>query len=87
MSMWTAIIVIVGIYCITELIKARYRARHGITTDAMGNERPVEQENTELRREIEDLRERLKVLERIATDDREAKRLTAEIEKLRDEEE
>ncbi|MBN9506485.1 MAG: hypothetical protein J0I69_10700 [Altererythrobacter sp.] len=84
MSFWTAIVVIVAIVAVTEVMKAKHRARHGITTDHMGNEKPLMRENTELKREIEDLRERVKVLERIATEDRDTKRLSAEIESLRD---
>jgi len=38
----------------------------------------------ELEREVEDLRERIHVLERIATEDTESKRLSAEIESLRE---
>jgi hypothetical protein len=38
----------------------------------------------ELEREVEDLRERVKVLERIATDGRDTRRLSDEIEKLRE---
>jgi hypothetical protein len=38
----------------------------------------------ELEREVEELRERVKVLERIATDGRETRLLSDEIEKLRD---
>jgi len=84
MSFWTAIVVIVAIVAVTEVMKAKHRARHGITTDHMGNEKPLMRENTELKREIEDLRERVKVLERIATEDRDTRRLSAEIESLRD---
>ena len=84
MTFWTALVVIVAIIAVTELIKAKHRARHGITTDHMGNETAVERENGELKREVEDLRERIKVLERIATEDREMKRLSSEIESLRD---
>jgi hypothetical protein len=39
----------------------------------------------ELEREVKELRERVKVLERIATDGRETRLLSDEIEKLRDE--
>ena len=84
MSMWTAIVVIVAIIGLTEIFKAKHRARHGITTDMMGNETPVMRENSELKRELEDLRERIKVLERIATEDRDTKQLSAEIERLRE---
>jgi hypothetical protein len=85
MTLWTAIVVIVAIICVTELIKARHRARHGITTDMMGNEKPIAPPtNPALEREVEELRERVKVLERIATEDRETKLLSAEIESLRE---
>lgn len=84
MTMWTAIVVIVAIFCLAEVLKAKHLARHGIITDSMGNEMPLVQENDELKREIEDLRERIKVLERIATEDRESKLLSVEIEKLRE---
>jgi hypothetical protein len=83
MSLGTAFVVIVAIICMTELIKAKYRARHGITRDAMGNETPAARESTELQREVEELRERIKVLERIATEDTEVKRLSSEIDSLR----
>ena len=87
MSFWTAVVVIVAIIALTEVLKAKYRAKHGIstTTDLMGNEsHHAPQVNRELEREVEELRERVKVLERIATEDRETKRLSAEIESLRE---
>lgn len=85
MSFWTAVVVIVAIIGLTEIIKTKYRARHGITTDMMGNEKPIAPPtNPALEREVEELRERVKVLERIATEDRETKRLSAEIESLRE---
>ena len=85
MSFWTAIVVIVAIIAVAEVLKAKHRARHGITTDMMGNEKPVAPPtNPALEREVEELRERVKVLERIATEDTETKRLSAEIESLRE---
>lgn len=85
MSFWTAIVVIVAIIAVAEVIKSKHRARHGITTDMMGNEKSVAPpHNPALEREVEELRERVKVLERIATEDRETKRLSAEIESLRE---
>ena len=87
MSFWTAIVVIVAIIAVAEVLKAKHRARHGITTDVMGNEKPIAPPtNPALEREVEELRERVKVLERIATEDRETKRLSAEIESLRESE-
>jgi cell division protein FtsL len=87
MSFWTAIVVIVAIIAVAEVLKTRHRARHGITTDMMGNEKPIAHEqpaNPALEREVQELRERIKVLERIATEDTETKRLSAEIESLRE---
>ena len=85
MNLWTAIVVIVAIIAVTEVLKAKYRARHGITTDVLGNEKPIAPPtNPALEREVEQLRERVKVLERIATEDRETKLLSAEIESLRE---
>ena len=84
MTFWTAVVIIVALGCLAEVLKTMYRAKHGITTDMMGNEKPLERENRELTREVEDLRERLHVLERIATEDRETKLLSAKIESLRD---
>ncbi|KWV90851.1 hypothetical protein [Erythrobacter sp. YT30] len=72
------------------------KARAGIITDEDGNEtlaRPDPSSNLDAiedaRREIEALRERVKVLERIATDNntlsaREQARIASEIEALRD---
>lgn len=77
-----AVVIIVAIIGYTEVQKAKHRARHGITTDVMGNEKPVLPD--EVKREVEELRERVKVLERIATDDPESRRLSAEIESLRE---
>ena len=85
MNLWTAIVIIVAIIAVAEVMKAKHRARHGITTDMMGNEKPVAPPtNPALEREVEELRERVKVLERIATEDRDTKRLSAEIESLRE---
>ena len=77
-----AVVIIVAIVAVTEVLKAKYRARSGITTDIVGNEKPMVPD--EVRREVEELRERVKVLERIATEDRETKLLSAEIESLRE---
>ena len=90
MSFWTTLIVIVAIIALTEVIKSKHRAENGISRDFLGNEEHRPKEDPETRREIEELRERIKVLERIATDGnsidaKETKRIAAEIEALRDE--
>ena len=85
MNLWTAVVIIVALVCFAEIIKSRHRTKAGITTDMMGNEKPIAPPvNPALEREVEELRERVKVLERIATEDRETKLLSAEIESLRE---
>jgi DNA-directed RNA polymerase subunit L len=84
------VILILGIVAITAFARvqrARYQAQHGIVEDRKGRvqllDRPSPRE-VELQKEVEDLKERIQVLERIATDGRPAKALAAEIESLRD---
>ena len=92
MSFWTAVVVIVAIGCITELLKTRYRARHGIVADERGNESAAHaRQDPVLLHEVKELRERIKVLERIATDANtttalETRRVADEIEALRNRE-
>jgi hypothetical protein len=78
----TAVVLIVLISAIAGVLRARYRAQSGIIADKQGNESYIERSDPEKDREIEELRERVKVLERIATDP--ARRTAEEIEKLRD---
>ena len=85
-AIWAiAVVIIVGLICLTEMQKAKHRAKNGVTLDWMGSEKPIAPPtNPALEREVEELRERVKVLERIATEDRETKLLSAEIESLRE---
>jgi uncharacterized protein YlxW (UPF0749 family) len=92
MSSWAIVaMVAIIVFGVVEYAKARA----GIVTDENGNEKIVQREDSRsaaeleaARRELEDLRERIKVLERIATDSnsseaREQARIAAEIEALR----
>jgi hypothetical protein len=80
-----AVVIIVAILGFTEVQKAKHRAKNGVALDWMGSEKPIAPPtNHALEREVEELRERVKVLERIATEDRETKLLSAEIESLRE---
>lgn len=95
MNVWAIVAIIaIMVWGIVQMSKARA----GIISDEDGNETYVgrpdavdaasKEEIEETRREIEQLRERLHVLERIATDNnsldaRERARITAEIEALR----
>lgn len=85
MSWPVAVVLIVAIGALVKIFTARYRAMNGIIEDEDGNQSALpRQDDPEAQREIEQLRERLKVLERIATSDREAKSIASEIEALRD---
>jgi dephospho-CoA kinase len=80
-SFWTAIVVIVAIASYAairiERIRSRDRLSHGERSRSPARE-------AELEREVLDLKKRLAVLERIATDDRQSKAIAHEIEALRD---
>jgi 4-hydroxy-3-methylbut-2-en-1-yl diphosphate synthase IspG/GcpE len=93
MSSWAIVAVIaIVVWGIVEAAKARA----GITTDSEGNETLAARDDAasrlaaeEAQREIAALRERIQVLERIATDNnsldaRQQARIAAEIESLRD---
>ena len=90
MSLWTMIFLIVLVGCITSVITERYKALG--KSDRQAQDRQPERfaaENAAQKRELEDLRERIKVLERIATDANsasalESRRVSDEIEALRD---
>lgn len=95
MNMWEAIVLIVVISAIARTVRAAIMARAGgagrhITFDRKGNAIALqtvgeaqEPKAESLRNEVEALRERIKVLERIATEDRKARDLADEIESLR----
>ncbi len=84
MSLWTMIFLIVLVGCVTNVLTERYKAlgkqqRKSGSTPGLADES---------RREVEELRERIKVLERIATDAntseaRDVKAIADEIESLR----
>jgi hypothetical protein len=93
MSFWSAMVAIVAILCFTAARIARYRSglgdppsRRGIVSGPIIEAMTAQssQREGELKREIEDLRERIAVLERIATEDRHGKAIAAEIESLRE---
>lgn len=75
MTPWTAIVIIVAIIFFSK--SRRHRYEHSGTA-------PDGAYTAELEREVADLRKRLEVLERIATDEGETRRLAREIESLRD---
>ena len=87
--MWTAIMVIsiVAITSFARVMRARYLAQHNLVEDRRGNPVALQRNaprEAELEREVIDLKKRLAVLERIATDDRQSNAIAKEIESLRD---
>ncbi|WP_106639205.1 hypothetical protein [Allosphingosinicella vermicomposti] len=79
MNPFEMVVIIVAIVSIAGILKAKY----GVRRDRHGNEYHVnDQESARLRDEVKMLRDRVAVLERIATDKESS--LEREIEKLRD---
>lgn len=85
MNFGTALVVIAAIFAFLEWRKAKLRAEAGIVRDMMGNEQvALPQTDAALQREVIELRQRIEVLERIVTDNRQAHDIAREIESLRD---
>jgi hypothetical protein len=83
MSFWTAVVVLFAIGCVTWLKAQRYRALGDRkNADAVGYDHTAREH--ELEREVEAMRKRIIVLERIATDEKRGNDLAREIESLRD---
>lgn len=89
-----AIVVIVVVTAVARVVHASLLSRggrHNVTfdhaLDSRGNPVSVTpaapQADPALRREVEELRERVRVLERIITDERKSRDLSDEIERLR----
>lgn len=87
MNPFEMVIGIVLIVMIASVLKARYRAKHGIAADGTGKETFAVRDTGEasrLREEVSSLKDRVQVLERVITDQRQTSDLSIEIEKLRD---
>lgn len=89
MSFWTAVVIVAIIWAIVTLYTRRHDREMGVTRDEDGNPVFKPQDDAMTKQEIEDLRERIKVLERIATDGnsldaQETRRISAEIDALRE---
>ena len=84
MVIWEGIVLIVAITMIASVLKTRYRAMNGIVADEDGNERvATDPDAARLREEVRGLKDRIAVLERLATDENGPRALDREIEKLR----
>lgn len=84
MNPFEMVVVIVVVCAIASVLKARY----GVVEDKHGNDVFVHKgndaENARLQDEVETLKDRIAVLERLATDDQRSIELDREIAQLRD---
>ena len=83
MNVWTALVIIGAITAFANIRMAKYRAQGSDHRPPEPARMVSSQREAELLREVEDLRERVRVLERIATDGRSTAALANEIESLR----
>lgn len=86
---FTMVVAIIAIVTIGKIIQSKQQAKYGIVEDKdmLGNktQRLIANADTQaLQNEISELKERVKVLERIATDNSSAIDVSREIEALRD---
>ena len=85
MNLWEFILLISVAGMIFSAWRSKHLARLGAYQDDGGKIHKLGAgREAELEREVQELRERVKVLERIATDGRETRLLSDEIEKLRE---
>ena len=85
MNPFEMVVAIIIVITIGKVLSTRYRAQHGIAEDQNGNTMITRDPDAErLKDEVKYLKERVAVLEKIATDDRGSRELQNEIEKLRD---
>ena len=85
---FTMVVAIILIVTIGKVLSSRHKARHGIieNQDIMGNktQRLINAPETQaMQTEIKVLKERIQVLERIATDNSSANDINRQIEELR----
>lgn len=85
---FTMVVAIIAIITIGKIIQSKHQAKYGIIEDQdmLGNktQRLANNADTQaLQNEISELKERIKVLERIATDNSSAIDVSREIEALR----
>ncbi|MCX7285447.1 MAG: hypothetical protein NTX28_15635 [Novosphingobium sp.] len=81
MSFWSAMVAIIAIIAFANIRMNRDRYRGNGQHDRADHDAAY---TASLEREVSELRKRLEVLERIATDDGETRRLSREIESLRE---
>ena len=88
MGPFEMVVAIIAIVTIGKVLSARYKAKHGILEvedeDGYIQQKLAHAPDTDsMREEIKALKERIQVLERIATDDNSANDINRQIEELR----
>ena len=83
---FTMVVAIIAIVTVGKVLSARYKAQNGIVEDEDGNQQRIaaDPDSSRMGDEIKMLKERIQVLERIATDDVSANDINRQIEQLRD---
>ncbi len=83
---FTMVVAIIAIVTIGKVLSSRYKAQNGIIEDEDGNQKRIaaDPDAARMRDEISVLKERIQVLERIATDNNSANDINRQIEQLRD---
>ena len=86
---FSMVVAIIAIVTLGKVLRTRYRAQNGIieSQDMMGNKTQrltQDPDSDRMRDEIKVLKDRIQVLERIATDNNSANDLNRQIEELRD---
>jgi hypothetical protein len=82
---FSMVVAIIAIITIGKVLRAKFRAQHGIVEDDRGAPQRLMQDpdSDRMRDEIKVLKDRIQVLERIATDNNSANDLNRQIEELR----
>ncbi len=83
---FTMVVAIILIVTIGKVLSSRYKAQNGIVEDMVGNQSRItaDPDAARMRSEINMLKDRIQVLERIATDNNSANDINRQIEQLRD---
>jgi hypothetical protein len=83
---FSMVVAIIAILTIGKVLSARYKAQHGIVEDGESHLQKIsaDPDSVRMKDEIAALKERIQVLERIATDNNSASDINRQIEQLRD---
>jgi hypothetical protein len=82
---FSMVVAIIAIITLGKVLNTRFKARHGIIDDEAGNPKRIapDPDSARMREEMSMLKDRIQVLERIATDNNSANDINRQIEQLR----